>query len=107
VAAVVAGQSQNGQIAAPLPEALERAFHAATGRALGNVAELIPELTAERIVRSRVGVGGCAPAPVGEMIASVRQSCTEFLGACDAAEAASTFPALLRQVVSERLGKKG
>lgn len=104
VGTVVAAQLRDGSSPATLAADLARAFSAAVGRPLATAASaLIPELTAERIVQGRVGLGGCAPESVRQMASAVRERSRHIVSEIEQAAAASTFPALLRRCVSERI----
>lgn len=105
VGTVVATQLRTGNQPSSLAGNLQRAFRDATGRDLSTpAAAFIPELSAERIVLSRAGVGGCAPDSVRQMCAQLRQQTTQLLDDVETA-AAATFPALLRRCISEHLGR--
>lgn len=106
VGAVVAGQVAAPADRPPLDTAIAQAFRAATGRApSAPPAELLPELTAESIVRHRIGAGGCAPDAVRQMSTSLRASCAQMMERLEAAAASTGFPALLRRCVADRLGR--
>jgi len=107
VGAVVAAQLAEKKPRAKLGASIEKAFRDATGRDMHTrAAELLPELAAERIVQTRTGIGGCAPASVRQMCAALRRSCEQIVQELETARTTAGFPDRLRQCVSERLGRK-
>lgn len=106
VGSVVAEQVRSADAHAPLAACIAARYAAVTGRSMQTAAAaLLPELSAERIVANRQGVGSCAPPQVREMAAAVRREAGMLVASCEAAAAAAEFPSRLRAAVAAQLGK--
>ncbi|HSP97436.1 MAG TPA: lyase family protein [Candidatus Dormibacteraeota bacterium] len=106
----IVGATISAQVASPprpFAVALAEAFQAAVGRPLAVGAdELWREVQPEQVVANRLGIGSCAPDTVRAMAADLRAAADVLAAAVDEEERRSQFPALLRQAVAERLGRK-
>jgi argininosuccinate lyase len=104
VGAVVAEQAARPT---DLATCIATRFSMRTGRAMQtDAALLLPELTAERIVAGRCGIGGCGPDSVEHMMADLQNEAAALVAEVDAVTAATQFPATLRRGVAELLGRQ-
>jgi len=107
VGSVVAAMGTDAIDQSTLRVALEKAFEESTGRALAiDVAEVFAELAPERIVAGRRGRGSCGAAAMDSMFEQLARRCRTLEGKLNERLRQGSFPARIRDVVGQRLGRK-